>query len=71
MRKPILAANWKMHKGVREATAFAEDLKLRLQAPDGVEVVIAPPFTTLGALRGTLDGSAIQLAGQNLSPEVE
>ncbi|MEE2703086.1 MAG: triose-phosphate isomerase [Myxococcota bacterium] len=71
MRTPILVANWKMHKGVSEATAFVDALKPRLQALDGVEVVIAPPFTTLGALRGTLDGSAIQLAGQNLYPEVE
>ncbi|NRA03533.1 MAG: triose-phosphate isomerase [Myxococcales bacterium] len=71
MRTPILVANWKMHKGVREATAFAEDLKLRLQAPDGVEVVIAPPFTALGALQRALQGSGIELAGQNLYPEAE
>ena len=71
MRTPILVANWKMHKGVREATAFAEDLKLRLQAPDGVEVVIAPPFTALGALQRALQGSGIELAGQKLYPEAE
>ncbi len=42
---PLLAANWKMYKGPREARAFCE----AFQAPEGVEAVLCPPFVSLAA----------------------
>jgi triosephosphate isomerase (TIM) len=39
----LIAANWKMFKTQAETRAFCE----AFTAPDGVEVVIAPPFTSL------------------------
>ena len=71
MRTPILVANWKMHKRIRETTEFAEALRTQLGALDGVEAVIAAPFTALEALARGLAGSSISLAGQNLYPETE
>ena len=47
MRRPILAANWKMHKTVGEAVAFAEDFLPRVSGVDDVDIVIAPTATAL------------------------
>ncbi|MDJ0850227.1 MAG: triose-phosphate isomerase [Myxococcota bacterium] len=67
MRRPILAANWKMHKTAAEAVEFAEKF---LPLVEGVEadVVIAPPFTALDRLSQALAGSAVALAAQNVNP---
>ena len=64
MRVPLVCANWKMHKTVAEAVAFAGALG-SLAAVRGVEVAIAPPFTALAALRDALAGTPIALAAQN------
>jgi len=69
MRRPILAANWKMHKTGAEATAFAKAF-LPLVADAGeVDIVLAPPFTGLVPLAQTLGGSRVALAAQNVNPE--
>ena len=41
----LLAANWKMYKGPGETREFLA----AFEPPDGVEVVICPPFGSLGA----------------------
>jgi triosephosphate isomerase (TIM) len=69
MRRPILAANWKMHKGAADAVAFAKAFAPRVADATGVDVVIAPPFTALAALGPALAGTAIALAAQNAHPE--
>jgi triosephosphate isomerase len=66
VRTPLIAANWKMHKTISEARAFASDLLPRLQGAEGVEVAIAPPFTALAALGDALRGSRVALAAQNV-----
>lgn len=67
-RLPILAANWKMHKTIAEAVAFASALR-PLVARAGVEIVVAPPFTALAAVGRELAGSNVKLAAQNVHPE--
>lgn len=69
MRRPILAANWKMFKTQGEATAFAKAFLPQLEAVRDVDVVIAPPFTALAALGAALAGSRVELAAQNVHPE--
>lgn len=69
MRQPILAANWKMHKTVRQAVAFVEAFLPHVGSVAGREVVIAPPFPQLAALAQALRGSAIRWAAQNVHPE--
>ena len=48
-RRPIVAANWKMHKTHLEAIQTVQKLSYLLDNDDAerVEVVIAPPFTAL------------------------
>lgn len=69
MRTPIMAANWKMHKNVGEALRFVEELGPRIQDLEGVEVVIAAPFTALEALKGAIAHTPIALAAQNVHPD--
>jgi triosephosphate isomerase len=41
----LVAANWKMYKGPREAQEFLA----RLEPPQGVDVVVCPPYVSLAA----------------------
>ena len=41
----LIAANWKMYKGPREARSFCD----AFSAPEGVEAVICPPYVSLAA----------------------
>ncbi len=68
MRAPLIAANWKMHKTVADARAFAADLLPRIGDARGVEVAVAPPFTALAAAAEALAGSDVALAAQNVHP---
>jgi triosephosphate isomerase len=66
-RQKFVCGNWKMHKTVAEAAAFARELRAGLGASAGaVEVAVAPPFTALSAVGEALRGSAIELAAQDV-----
>jgi len=69
MRRPIMAANWKMHKGPAEAVAFAEAFLPLARDASEVDVVLAPPFPALDRLASALGGSSVALAAQNVHPE--
>jgi len=72
LRIPLVAGNWKMHKGPAEARAFAQEL-LRQMANDqvemnkagGVEVAVFPSFTALPAVADVLRATPISYGGQN------
>ncbi len=52
-RRPIMAANWKMHKTHLEAIQAVQKLSYLLDQKDTdrIEVVICPPFTALRSLQ--------------------
>lgn len=67
MRRPLIAGNWKMHKGPRDAVALVEAIRQGLaRTPASADVLVAPPFTALQAVAGALQGSGIALAAQNM-----
>ncbi|MCG6533367.1 MAG: triose-phosphate isomerase [Syntrophales bacterium LBB04] len=69
MAEKIIAANWKMHKTIGQAVEFARGLKeALLKKPAAATIVIAPPFTSVGALAAEFKGSNIFLAAQNMYP---
>ncbi|MGE3274376.1 MAG: triose-phosphate isomerase [Vicinamibacterales bacterium] len=68
---PVIAGNWKMFKTVQEAVAHVKELRLVLGDVEGVEVVVAPPFTALWAVAEAARNSVIAVAGQNLHWERE
>jgi triosephosphate isomerase len=69
VRRPIVAANWKMYKTRAEAEAFAKAFLPLVSGTMSVDMVVAPPFTALPALAAALAGSSVQLAAQNVHPE--
>jgi triosephosphate isomerase len=69
VRVPLMAANWKMHKTVGESLAFVEAFLPLVRSIDGVEAVIAPPFTALDRVGEALAGSAVKLASQDVHAE--
>ncbi|MFO0754508.1 MAG: triose-phosphate isomerase [Thermodesulfovibrionales bacterium] len=66
MRKPLIAANWKMNKTVGEAEAFLRDFIPLVKDVADADIVIAPPFTALSAVSSLLKGAPIQLSAQNM-----
>jgi triosephosphate isomerase len=66
MPTPIVAGNWKMNTVVPEAIVLAAELRDALGAISGVEKVVCPPFVSLMAVKGLLDGSSVKLGAQNM-----
>jgi triosephosphate isomerase len=66
MRRPILAANWKMNKTIAEALEFVRSIRRGLNEIATVDRVICPPFTALAAVRDVLQATEIGLGAQNM-----
>jgi triosephosphate isomerase (TIM) len=60
-RRPIIAANWKMHKTHLESIQAVQKLSYLLgrDAAERVEVVVCPPFTALRAVQILIDGDRL------------
>jgi triosephosphate isomerase len=66
----LFVANWKMHKTLAEARAFAAELGGRIgDGINGAELVLAPPWTAIDAARDVRGRWA--LACQNVAAEAE
>jgi triosephosphate isomerase (TIM) len=63
-RRPIIAANWKMHHDHFVAIQFTQKLSYLLDKADteAVEVVLCPPFTDLRSMQTTIDSDRIPVA---------
>jgi triosephosphate isomerase len=72
-RRPIIAANWKMHKTHLESIQAVQKLSYLLDRDDAekVEVVICPPFTALRSVQTLIDSDklAYGLGAQNVHAE--
>ena len=71
MRTPFVAANWKMHKTVHDAVAFVKEFRKLVINVHDVEIVLAPPFTSLHAVAEAAHASNVGVAGQNVHWERE
>ena len=66
MRLKIVAGNWKMNTTVEQGLALSKSLTERIaELPQGVTVVIAPPYPHLYPVGLQLEGSGIELGAQN------
>jgi len=54
-----------MHKTIAEARTLVQELRAAAM-PEGVEVVVAPPFTALAAVHRELRESSIELGAQTM-----
>ena len=71
MRRPIVAANWKMNMLISNADDWIKGFLAKIQAKNDIDIVIGPPFTALAVLRERIKCSGIRLAGQNMGSEPE
>jgi triosephosphate isomerase len=72
-RRPIIAANWKMHKTHLEAIQAVQKLSYLVDGNDAerVEIVICPPFTSLRSVQTLIEADRLsfELGAQNVYPE--
>jgi triosephosphate isomerase len=66
MRKPFIAANWKMNKTVSETQEFISKFIPAVRDSLDVDIVIAPPFTSLTVAAENLKNTDIILSAQNV-----
>ncbi|AGY91636.1 hypothetical protein SPICUR_03200 [Spiribacter curvatus] len=64
MRTPLIAGNWKMNGLSADARTLAEAVSDGVQATEGVETVVCPPFVHLPLVRAVL-GNRVALGAQN------
>ncbi|MBI4878006.1 MAG: triose-phosphate isomerase [Acidobacteria bacterium] len=66
MRKPLMAGNWKMYKTAAETTAFFVKFAPLVEKSEHADVVICPTFVNLPAAVAAVQGTRIEIGGQNL-----
>jgi triosephosphate isomerase len=69
MRRPFIAANWKMNKSTSETQEFIERFSPAVKGVSDVDIVLAPPFTSLTTASEVLKSLAdthIMLAAQDI-----
>lgn len=70
-RTPLIAGNWKMYLTTAEAVALASAVAAASKGLPDREVMIAPPFTALAAVKEAVAGSPVKVAAQNVGWEKE
>ena len=68
-RRPMMAANWKMNKTVREAQEYTAALLPRAADAADVDVAVFAPFTCLSEVARMTEDSAVIAGAQNFYPE--
>ncbi|MCF7933981.1 MAG: triose-phosphate isomerase [Spirochaetia bacterium] len=66
MRRSYIAGNWKMNMTASEGVVLAKEL-VAAAAGCTAKVLIAPPFTTIPAVREVVKGTNIRIGAQNMS----
>ncbi len=71
MRKPLLAANWKMYKTVDEARSFVAAFLPMVKDHTRDEIVICPAMPLLAAVAEACHGSNVHVGAQNMNAAEE
>ncbi|MFZ2632882.1 MAG: triose-phosphate isomerase [Desulfosalsimonadaceae bacterium] len=66
LRTPLIAGNWKMFKTANEAKEAAGQLIRLVADVKNIDIMIAPPFTSLTVVAEIIQNSQIGLGAQNL-----
>jgi triosephosphate isomerase len=66
MRKPLIAANWKMYKNPTESTAFLTSFFPLIKNNTAAEIVLCPSMTSLPALVDAARGKSVHIGAQNM-----
>ncbi len=65
-RKPMVAGNWKMNKTLFEARDLIRAILPEVEGVSGVDIVVCPPFVSLGVTKRETEGSLIMIGAQNM-----
>lgn len=65
-RKPFMAGNWKMNLTVKESIALVKAISQQAPSPERIDVLVAPPFTSIAAVKEAIGVAPIFLAAQNM-----
>ena len=71
MRRPVIAANWKMYKTTEETRTFFARFRHLAADLRHCDLIVAPPFTALAAAVEGARGSQIAISAQDLYWEKE
>jgi triosephosphate isomerase len=66
MRTPLIAANWKMYTDPESAFELMDSMLEDLDAIDGVDIVICPPYVSLETFGDLFDATNLFLGAQNM-----
>lgn len=65
--KPIIVANWKANKTIKETLDWVNQAKAELESVQNVEIVICPSFTSISGLASLLVDSNLKIGAQSVS----
>ncbi len=65
-RTPLIAGNWKMNLSLEASVQLVKALEQGMAGLEGVDVLVAPPFTSLAAVKEAMGSSGIYLSAQNM-----
>jgi len=65
-RKPFIAGNWKMNLTLRESVDLVRAIAEQTRGLESVEVLVAPPYTSLPRVKEAIGKDGILLAAQNM-----
>jgi len=71
MHRPLIAANWKMYKTIGETEDFIHSFLPMVRDVKDVDILIAPPFTSLITASSLLENTGIKIGAQNVFHEEE
>ncbi len=66
MRKPVIAANWKMYKTPAQAQEFVKTFLPLVANHDRDEIVLCPSYTSLSPVIAAVSGSNVAVGAQNM-----
>jgi len=71
MRRKLIAGNWKMNKSYNESQILAEEISKNIEPTitENIDVLICPPFISLGVISEIIKDSGIKLGAQNVYSE--
>jgi triosephosphate isomerase len=66
----MIAGNWKMNLSIDQSVKLVRAIAMGCKGSESVDVLVAPPFTSLAAVKEAMGNSRILLAAQNMHWEM-
>jgi triosephosphate isomerase len=65
-KPPLVAGNWKMHVTIPEARDLVAAILRALPGLAGARLLLLPPFTALAEVAGLVEGTGVEVGGQDI-----